>query len=317
MTVKGTKLVLTGGLGNQLFQIGAALALVPENPIICDWILGKPRLNIFEKPEISSYSLPKQILIDEKKDFSKIASKAIGFQLRKGISPRLIERIPGFDFTTKLLGLAVTLKYFREFRWSVVCRGVGYSEIKTPNRFSLLIGYFQSYKWVSEPRVREAMKSIKLINPNSDLTVFRTLAREEKPLIVHIRLGDYVGHDTFGIPSQNYFISSIHEVMNLGISRKVWLFSDEPAKAIDFLKDFDSNLIRVVPEIDRSASSTLEVMRLGSAYVISNSTFSWWGAFLSHTENPVVITPAPWFKFQEEPKDFIPKEWQRRNAGFE
>ena len=316
MAFNSTELILTGGLGNQLFQIGAALSLVPENSINCDWVLGKPRLNVDGQPEVSSFVMPEQIKIREKRKNSFLVSKAIGFQLRKGISPTLIERLPGFDLATKLLSAIVTHRYFRKFRWPAICRGVGYSELSISKKSSVLIGYFQSYRWVSEPRVRLLMQSLKLKSSNQDIDLYRNLALLEKPLIVHIRLGDYVGHDAFGIPSPKYFVHSINEIMGLGITEKIWLFSDEPEKARDLLREIDNSLIRIVPEISGSASSTLEVMRFGLAYVTSNSTFSWWAAFISYTENPFVITPSPWFKSQEEPIDFIPPDWHRRDASF-
>jgi hypothetical protein len=60
-----------------------------------------------------------------------------------------------------------------------------------------------------------------------------------------------------------------------------------------------------------TSAETLEIMRLGKAYIIANSTFSWWGAMLSKSENPLVICPDIWFKSQAEPLDLIPSSWKR------
>lgn len=317
MPLDRTELVLTGGLGNQLFQLAAAIATVSDQPIYCDWELGKPRLNKMGLPEISSFVLPIQVTISQKRQFSTLASKAIGFQLRKGISPRSIEHIPGFDQVVKVLSAITTFAYFKGFRWPSICQGVGYSEARVSKKYGLLIGYFQSYKWVSKPRVLDIMRSLKLANPPEEIDFYCKLASIENPLIVHIRLGDYIGHDVFGIPSPKYFVTAIGEIMSMGKVNKVWLFSDEPKKAIDFLSGIDPSMIRVIPEIDASASATLEVMRLGTAYVTSNSTFSWWAAYLSHTDTPYIICPTPWFRSQDEPLSFIPSEWHRRNAYFD
>jgi hypothetical protein len=316
MKKKATKLLLTGGLGNQLFQISAALAIIPENKIECDWILGRPRLNALGLPEVSSFTLPERIFIAECKKFSTLASKALGFQLRKGVSPKSIERVPGFNIAVKIVSTLFTLPYFRELRWPAICSGVGYSEIKVFENFSVLVGYFQSYKWLDSSRVRTTMRSLKLENSTAEVEFYRHLAEIEKPLIIHIRLTDYVGHESFGIPGESYFLNAIDEIQKLGITKKLWLFSDEPENAMKFLHRVDPALMRIVPEIDGSASATLEVMRFGVAYVTSNSTFSWWAAFISHSTDPYVITPSPWFKFQEEPIDLISPNWHRRESFF-
>jgi hypothetical protein len=51
-------------------------------------------------------------------------------------------------------------------------------------------------------------------------------------------------------------------------------------------------------------------MQFGGAHIIANSTFSWWGAYLSRSTK-IVIAPGSWFKDLEEPLDLIPPEWKR------
>jgi hypothetical protein len=98
-----------------------------------------------------------------------------------------------------------------------------------------------------------------------------------------------------------------------GDFKKIWVFSDEPALAqIQFSKILPEEL-RWIPEIDGSATKTLEVMRFGHGYVIGNSTFSWWGASLSYTNWAKVIAPDPWFKNLPTPHSLIPPNWETIN----
>jgi hypothetical protein len=57
-------------------------------------------------------------------------------------------------------------------------------------------------------------------------------------------------------------------------------------------------------------------MRQGDAYIIGNSTYSWWAATLSHKEPKMVIAPSPWFAEMDEPRFLVPPEWQRVETEF-
>jgi hypothetical protein len=94
---------------------------------------------------------------------------------------------------------------------------------------------------------------------------------------------------------------------------KIWLFSDEPNEATSAIPSSLLDSTRIIPDFDKSSSLTLELMRHGKGYVIANSTFSWWGAFMSYSTEPEVCAPTPWFVGQEEPINLIPTTWHRKS----
>ncbi len=54
------------------------------------------------------------------------------------------------------------------------------------------------------------------------------------------------------------------------------------------------------------------LMSLCENFIIANSSFSWWGAWLSSYKNKKVIAPKQWFANKiknSQTKDLIPTSW--------
>jgi hypothetical protein len=135
------------------------------------------------------------------------------------------------------------------------------------------------------------------------------MAKTEKPIIVHVRRGDYSSEDNFGLLGKKYYEFAISKIEMLTGSSKIWLFSDEPQTALKLISEKRRKQVRMIEEVEQSSARTLEVMRLGTGYVIANSTFSWWAAQSAYKKNAPVVAPSTWFKKQKSPRDIIPKSW--------
>ena len=202
--------------------------------------------------------------------------------------------------------ISINLKTLVQLR---ISNGVGFSKISSSDTGKLLIGYFQTYRWMNDSEVLTKMRKIQLKEKNSRVDYFAKLADDEKPLVVHIRLGDYKNENSFGIPSAEYYTSAIQRLFNSDKYGKIWIFSDEPDLAFELFGSAIPNEVRWIHNEGESAAQTLEIMRYGKGYVIANSTFSWWAAFLSYTADPEVIAPDPWFRHLDNPKDLLPPNW--------
>ncbi len=302
---------LTGGLGNQLFQLAAGLSFFKENRFAFEWGIGKPRLNSIGEPELTSFVLPGNVFFLSKKRFAWLMSKSTGYVLRMGISPRWYEKNFLSSGIIKALHEMISTFYFGEFRHTFYSRTLGYTEVSPTTDSSFVIGYFQSYHYASNPRVKELLQNLVVQYPNPEIQKYVDLSKAESPLVVHIRLGDYRNEPGFGLLSQNYFNSLIQSELATGTFGKVWVFSDEPKLTAKYLESVEPSRIRVVESSDNSTATTFEIMRLGRGYIISNSSFSWWAAFLAHDTTAKVVAPKPWFKDISEPEELIPTEWVR------
>jgi hypothetical protein len=129
-------------------------------------------------------------------------------------------------------------------------------------------------------------------------------------LSVHMRFGDYLQEQKFGIPSKEYYETSINIQKDIGKFEKIVVFTNDSQLALEYLPKNIGLPTDVIGEsFTFSASETLSLMRIGSGFILANSTFGWWGAFLARSESAAVIFPSPWFHGMKEPVGLFPKEW--------
>jgi Glycosyl transferase family 11 len=307
---------LTGGLGNQLFQLAAGIATANKKKLYLCSSFGAPRKSLNGNIELLNFRLPSEINMITEKPCSLLNRKVSGYVLRIGVSPKGFESNKYFSWIVRSIAV-IPLSIFLRKKVSIINSvGVGYSPITIKAKATLLFGYFQSFRWTSDDRVKQIMQKISLKYTANKISDYQELSSQEKPLVVHIRLGDYLSEKNFGIPSKKYYEDGISRVLELGKCKSIWLFSDQLHLARSFLPDNLNVPIRVIDEFQESPAATLEVMRLGIGYVIANSTFSWWAAFLRKHEDAEVIAPIPWFSGMPEPVDLIPINWHRIDSGF-
>jgi len=307
-------LSLTGGLGNQLFQLAAALKLADGNPILVEWVNSKPRLTAEGKPEISDFILPSNVNFLPRKKFRPIASKSVGYVLRMGVNPKVYELVWGAQKLIRILASISNTPIFGRYLPIRLNQGVGFwprLSQRSPKSCHL-IGYFQTFRWLENTADAYSLKGIETQKPSKELLELRAIAKTEHPLVVHMRFGDYRLEESFGILTKSYYLKSVQEMWASNLYTTIWVFSDEIEMAKNYLNELGIEEISFCSDVSNSATQTLAAMRLGRGFVIGNSSFSWWAARLSHYPNPTVIAPTPWFVGQNEPADLIPPNWIRR-----
>lgn len=318
MATDGSKkryFILAGGLGNQLFQLAAALSFAKDAKIEMRSFLNNSRLNIDGIPEISSFKLPSQVEISDKIHgyFTvKLTSVAIALGANNG-SKRLYKFVEKCLLPISSLVFSFSLK---KFVIPTSINGVGYDITYKDKFFKIPIGYLQSHRWHRDVGIKKVLMQLEPLNYDKRISEYRLLSKEENPIIVHYRFGDYVGNEAFGRPSPDFYSSSL-ELFTKDNNSKIWVFSDDINKAKNEFPIAFKNSVRWIEDLDDSVAATFEVMRLGSFYIIANSTFSWWAAFLNYKESNCVIAPEPWFNQMPEPVDICPAEWLRISAKYE
>lgn len=159
-------------------------------------------------------------------------------------------------------------------------------------------------------QIRESILSIR--QPSLAFLELKELATKTQPLALHVRLGDYKSlSKIYGRVDPDYLERSIDLQMTLSGEREIWLFSDEPHMAVNLLGKYRQKV--VVPPLlaELTSLETLLIMASCSGLVASNSTFSWWAAFLNTNHQAWVVFPRPFFARSgpHEPKDWLQVNW--------
>jgi hypothetical protein len=313
MKIDRVYLFLTGGLGNQLFQLAAAKSLNP-NEIKIITSVGHPRLNKEGRADVFSLDIGHEVSEHKLKHPNKFVGKVFGYLLRSSINPNFIERL----FLRKLMRVIATVIIRYEINDTFkICfsDNPSFTNLGQRDNTVLLIGYFQSYKY---------LEALRQIEENSNVSIFTQQKHEinkvslpgDSKLIVHFRIGDYKMDNSFGVINPNYYVQAIKKVISNYHFDEILIFSDEIATARKLISIEAPIKITWVDPVEYDTLKSFQLMRAGHAFIIGNSTFSWWAATLSLSRPLMVISPNPWFAGMPDPKQLIPNDWIRVKVDF-
>lgn len=133
----------------------------------------------------------------------------------------------------------------------------------------------------------------------------------DKPVIaVHVRRGDYVNHPCYHNLSIEYYCDALDMYGDWRNKFNVLFFSDEISWCENYFKGFKNCFfVKDLNEIE-----SLCLMTLCTHYIIANSSYSWWGAYLGQNKSHgTVIRPINHFegdlKRDNNIKDLYPEDW--------
>ena len=283
---------LVGGLGNQMFQYAAALALGRhwQCPVKVD-------IRHYDRPGSRMYQLDQYKLaptIAGTKELARFENVSASLQ------NRVHRFIPQYQPTHTI------------YRQPGFCYDPGITKLRPP--IFLQRGYFQSEKFFlpCAETIRDAFQPGNPLTPQSE-ALRQQIKASSWPVAVHVRRGDYNDPDMqkmYPLCTRSYYEQAVKTIDNLsGGKAAYFVFSDDIAAARELLSFIPDAIF-----MDGHASEPLVDMSLIAACrdaIIANSSFSWWGAWLNPNPRKVVIAPRPWFQKEAnmDVSDLIPQEW--------
>lgn len=160
-------------------------------------------------------------------------------------------------------------------------------------------GYFQSYKYFEsfEDQIRNEF----IFKPEIMEKCKNNLLKFVNPISLHIRRGDYVNHPNFWTVTAEYLAEALEALPKGNYSYLV--FSDD----IDWCKQIFNEDFYFME--GNSKFEDLCLMSLCKHNIISNSSYSWWAAWLNSNISKTVIAPKNWFTDPKPLCDLYPKTW--------
>ena len=295
---------LTGGLGNQMFQISAALSVAKGRIIrVLPW--GRPS-SMLGIPESAKIVWPANVVFDRPRRGN--IDRVVGYLMRKGLDGEA-SSINLMFLSLKAILIVYLFLLGHGLAKIHVSTGVGYDPIETCTRNLLLIGYFQSHlfsdNWVDKFKIS--------FIDHGEILEFGSSQIEDK-IAIHIRLGDYLDEENFGVLDENYYIRAIG-LIPAGGAIAIDLFTNSPELVRSYFPNLPWAKIDIQFSKEESSLSVLNNMSKYKFLVVGNSTFSWWAGYLSN-KTKVVVYPSPWFQGLVTPNKLCPGEWISCKATF-
>lgn len=277
---------LIGGLGNQMFQYAAARALAD-------------RLGVELVLDIRAFTT------------YKLHAFGLGrFSLRGRLAtPDELTRWPLWMSRPCRLAqrLEIVTRWYSE-------PSFGYDRAWPSLKDGLILnGYFQSENYfaeIADSLLRDFIPLAPLTTENAEVA---RLARNSESVAIHVRRGDYVTNPntllTHGVCSSDYYEKAV-ALMHERLARpRFFVFTNDMDWARENLTLGDDAVF--VSGNENSPEVDIHLMAQCRHYIIANSTFSWWGAWLNPGRDKLVVAPERWFANGLVADDLVPDDWLR------
>ncbi len=265
---------LFGGLGNQLFIYAAARRLALENnaELVLDDVSGFAYDKLYQRHyQLDHFNITcrKASLEERLEPFSRLrrAAKRIWNQ-RLPFEQRSYILQEGMDFDLRLLSFKPKATVFME-------------------------GYWQSENYFNDisPTIQRDLQ-IKQPIDAENLVVSKQIC-SSMAVAIHVRFFDEPCDTVVNNTSSDYYARAVAVIEKLVPNAHYFIFSDQPEIARTRIPLPDSKVTLVAHnQGDENAFADLWLMTQCKHFIIANSTFSWWGAWLCAHPEKIVIAPG-------------------------
>ena len=263
------RLILQGGLGNQMFEYASAYAIAhhTNQTLVLD-------LSFFEAYKGREWCRPYELSIFALHEQSTFVN---GNKLEVKVLPKLA--------------------YWCRKKHVVHCGKYVFLPTQLKRKSQVLFGYFVDYHFFETYRHDLLQAFAFRSQPNTTNQRYLNDISTIESVSVHIRRGDYLNSansDIFWHPDVEWYRKAMLEMEKQVHNPTYYFFSDDIAWAREQFADI-KNAVFVDINHGSEAYNDMRLMSQCKHNIIANSTFSWWGAWLNKNPNKVVVAPEKYY----------------------
>ncbi len=173
-----------------------------------------------------------------------------------------------------------------------------------------LEGFWQSYKYFQgfEDIIKKDFQIS--VNLPENIKKLGEKIQKENALCVHVRRGDFVNNTYHDVVNSEYYQKAFQKITEQATVDTVYIFSDD----IDWCRgnmQFPTDTFFVGNEFSGERGiGHFWLMQQCKYFIIPNSSFSWWAAWLADYVDKKVIVPKKWFADETiNYNDIYPSDW--------
>ncbi|MDR1881570.1 MAG: alpha-1,2-fucosyltransferase [Prevotella sp.] len=286
--------LLSGGLGNQMFQYAAAKSLAA-------------RLNT--SFSVDMYTFTKKTRATTR-SYGLDTFNIGNISRSSSLKAKLVTKARPF--------IQKHREFFQRFGILTDTYAILYQPVfETISGNIILSGYFQNeryFKGISGDLGEDFSFKPPLAGKNLEIA---TELGKNQSVAIHIRRGDYLdvnSQSNFITLDKAYYERAIKHIINRVDTPVFYVFSED----FDWIKgnlDFGDFPVAFIDwNKGKDSYIDMQLMSLCKHNIIANSSFSWWGAWLNACPDKIVIAPGQWFRDEYKNvllDDFFPQGWNK------
>ncbi len=287
------RVAIFGGLGNQMFQYALAIAMdaggIPTKISVSDYLLNR-HYQGFELLKAFNVPIP-------------IEDRVRVFAINQ-VRPMLL------DVNMSAVRALVKKMLVKKKNLYKEKEEYGYDEGVFEQNSAFLVGTWQSFKYFESQN--ELIREVFNFNKPID-TVNLTIAGEilkKNAVAVHVRRGDYMkpelAESRMVIDLLDYYDKAFKLMREYVENPVFYVFSDDIKWARENFKG--SNFVFLSHNTGANSYLDMYLMTLCKHFIIANSSFGWWGAWLAENRQKKVIMPFPWVR-NSSSEGIYPEGW--------